>query len=154
MTIKPNSCSELLFFPAFFKFGIFATLIFSGCGPGVDLEKTVTANGTLTYQGKPLEGYKIVFHPLEERQGATAESGQGGAFTLGTNEPGDGAAPGKHRVSVNFIAEKMEGEPGRETFLKLTPKVKIPGKYQNPDTSGIEIEVPENGSDALSVELK
>lgn len=126
----------------------------NGCGAGVDLEKTVPVSGKLTYQGKALEGYKIVFHPVEERQGATAESGAGGAFTMGTNEPGDGAAPGKHRVSVDFIAEKMEGEPGRETFVKLTPKVKVPAKFQNPDTSGVEIEVPESGSDSLDIDLK
>lgn len=129
-------------------------LSLTGCGPGVELEKTVPASGTLTYQGKPLEGYKIVFHPVEQRQGATAESGKGGAFALGTNEPGDGAAPGKHKVSINFIAEKMEGEPGKEVFAKLTPKVKIPAKYQAPETSGVEIEIPDNGNKSLSIDLK
>ncbi|MCA9126145.1 MAG: hypothetical protein KDB22_03630 [Planctomycetales bacterium] len=125
----------------------------SGCGSGVDLEKTVPVSGTLSYQGTPLEGYKLVFHPVEDRQGATAESGADGSFVMGTNEPGDGAAPGKHRVSINFIAERMEGEAGRETFVKLTPKVKVPAKYKNPDTSGIEIEVPESGSESLNIDL-
>lgn len=129
------------------------TLVMGGCGAGVDLERTVPVSGTLTYQGKPLEGYKIVFHPSEEKQGATAESGTGGAFQLGTNEPGDGAAPGKHKVSVIFIDEKMEGEPGKEVFKKLTPKIKVPTKYQNPDTSGLEVEIPENGNESLVIDL-
>lgn len=133
---------------------LISALKLSGCGPGVDLERTVPASGTLTYQGKPLEGYKIVFHPVEDRQGATAESGNGGAFALGTNEPGDGAAPGKHKISINFIAEKMEGEPGKEVFTKLTPKIKIPVKYQTPETSGVEIEIPEKGNQSLSIDLK
>ncbi len=132
MTLNQNLYSCAAVSKTLTNVGLLLGLVISGCGPGVDLEKTVPVSGTLTYQGKPLEGYKIVFHPTEERQGATAESGTGGAFKLGTNEPGDGAAPGKHRVSINFIAEKMEGEPGKEEFIKITPKIKVPAKYQTP----------------------
>lgn len=154
MSLKQNLCSRASASRTLAHLALLLGLSCSGCGPGVDLERTVPVSGTLTYQGKPLEGYKIVFHPVEDRQGATAESRAGGAFTLGTNEPGDGAAPGKHRVSINFIAEKMEGEPGKEVFTKITPKFKIPAKYQAPETSGVEFEIPESGNASLSIDLK
>ena len=123
-----------------------------GCS-SVDLERVVTAKGVLTYQGKALANYKVTFEPLDNRQAASAITDAEGRFELGTNAPGDGAAPGKHRVAVSFVSEKIEGEPGKEIVTQVKPSVKIPEKYASRDTSGIEIEVPPGGSEALEIKL-
>lgn len=126
----------------------------SGCS-NVKLEKAVPVAGVLKYQGKPLEGYRITFQPVDkDRQGANAETEAGGAFKMGTNQPGDGAAAGKHKVGVSFIAQVAEGEPGKEVFKTLTPKVKVPAKFEDPNTSGVEVDIPAAGNTALEIDLK
>ncbi len=125
-----------------------------GCN-NVKTEKAVPVSGVLKYQGKPLEGYRITFEPVDtQRQGATATTETGGAFKMGTNVPGDGAAPGQHRVAVVFLAEKMEGEPGKETMSVVTPKVKIPKKYESAATSEVTVDIPAAGNTALEIDLK
>lgn len=132
--------------------GMFVTI--SGCSD-VKLEKAVPVAGVLKYQGKPLEGYRITFQPVDkERQGATAETDSSGAFKMGTNKPGDGAAVGKHKVGVSFIAQIAEGEPGKEVFKTLTPKFKVPAKFEDPNTSGVEVDIPAAGNTSLEIELK
>ena len=130
------------------------SVVISGCGNGAKLEKVVPASGVLKFQGKPLEGYKLTFEPSGERQSATAISDAEGKFVLGTNRPGDGAAAGKHKVSVVFISEKVEGEPGREVFKSITPKHKVPKSYEDSKTSGLEIEIPTSGTSTLDIDLK
>ncbi len=126
----------------------------SGCSD-VKLEKVVPVAGVLKYQGKPLEGYHITFQPVEkDRQGAGGDTDASGAFKMGTNKPGDGAAVGKHRVGVTFNSQVTEGEPGKETFKTLTPKVKLPTKFEDPSTSGVEVDIPAAGNTALEIELK
>ena len=112
------------------------------------------ASGVLRFQGKPLEGYKLTFEPSGERQSATAISNAEGKFVLGTNRPGDGAATGKHKVAVVFISEVVEGEPGREVFKTISPKYKVPKSYEDPKTSGLEIEIPTSGTSSLDIDLK
>ena len=126
----------------------------SGCSD-VKIEKTAPAAGVLKYQGKPLEGYRVTFQPMEkDRQGSTGETDATGAFKMGSNKPGDGAAVCKHKVGVSFISQVAEGEPGKEVFKTLTPKVKVPAKFENPDTSGIEVDIPAGGNSALEIDLK
>ena len=126
----------------------------NGCSD-VKLEKAVPVAGVLKYQGKPLEGYRITFQPVDtQRQGSTGETDASGAFKMGSNKPGDGAAAGKHKVGVSFIAQIAEGEPGKETFKTLTPKVKLPAKFEDPNSSGVEVDIPPAGNTALEIELK
>jgi hypothetical protein len=33
------------------------------------------------------------------------------------------------------------------------PTIKIPDKYANPETSGLTVEVPESGTDAIAINL-
>ena len=125
-----------------------------GCN-SVDLESVVPAKGVLTYQGKPLANYKLTFEPKEAgRHAASAVTDAEGKFSLGTNVPDDGAAAGVHRVSVVFVAEKIEGEPGREIITAVKPSVKIPEKYGSRETSGLEVEIPASGSQSLEIKLE
>jgi hypothetical protein len=125
----------------------------AGCS-GAYVEKVVPASGTLTYQGKALEGYKITVFSSGDRQSATAVSQADGKFVLGCNVPGDGAPTGTHRVSVVFVSEVAEGEPGKEVFKTLTPKIKVPKKFEQPETSGLELTIPDGGSSDLKLDLK
>lgn len=138
------------------------SLLFSliaGCGgssgPVAETVPVVTAAGTLTFQGKPLEHYQVMLFPQDGRPAAGMVDAAG-KFVLGTNEPGDGAPAGSHRLAVTWVGPPST-DPG-QGVMEFTPppppKIKIPEKYTNPDTSGITVEVPESGSDAIVIELK
>lgn len=134
---------------------------FSGCGGGYqtgEIEASVPVNGTLTFQGKPLESYQVVFMPDDGRRVATGVTDANGNFTLGTNKLGDGAPPGPCKVAIQFAPPTVDGA-GNEVIIddpsKLPkPKIKIPAKYGNPETSGISQDVPKGGLKDLKIDLK
>src|SRR5262249_31972413 len=133
----------------------------SGCGgygQSADLEKVVPVSGTVTYQGKPLEGYQVTFMLTDGRRPATGITDAAGKFTLGTNAVGDGAPPGQSKVAFVWVAPRT-GEPGQETIIDNPasmpkPKVKIPDKYGDPEKSGFTQDVPRRGINDLKFSLE
>ncbi len=131
----------------------------SGCsdsGPVADIVETVSASGTLTYQGKPLPGYQVSFQPVSGERPATAISDAEGKFTLGTNDLGDGAAPGSHNVAVVWVAPSDDGTGEIIDDPSKLPKapVEIPAKYHAVETSGLQLDIPPGGTSDLRVELE
>jgi hypothetical protein len=132
-----------------------------GCGgpSGPEREQipTVTASGTLLYQGKPLEGYEVTFVPKEGDRPASGKTDANGKFTLGTNNLGDGAAVGTYKVVVAFNAvsplDPAVVTPDQIAATTPKPKVKLPAKYSDVEKSGIEVQVPEGGSTDLKIDL-
>lgn len=136
-----------------------AALITSGCGGGsgpvAETVPVVTASGTATFRGKPLEHYQVMLFPQDGRPAAGMVDAAG-KFVLGTNQPGDGAPAGTHRVAVTWIGPPST-DPGQgvmEFTQPPPPTIKIPDKYANPETSGITVEVPESGTDAIVINLE
>jgi hypothetical protein len=128
----------------------------SGCGDSTaEIERTVTARGVLTHRGQPLPYYQLMFHPGEGHRPAAGISDEKGKFVLGTNGEGDGAAAGKHRVSVVYVGPPSANpEAGMNDFSPPPPpKVKLAAKYSQPETSGITLEIPASGSSDLKVEV-
>lgn len=75
----------------------------SGCGAanGLDLAKV---RGTVTYEGQPIKYGTIMFEP-DTSSGTDGPSAVGsitsdGSFVMSTEEAGDGAIVGTHRVAV------------------------------------------------------
>lgn len=133
-----------------------------GCSGGysttADIEKVVPVSGTLTYKGKPLESYQVVFMPSDGRRVATGVADAQGNFKMGTNDAGDGAPPGQCKVAVVF-APPETGEGGNEQIIDNPamlpkPKVQIPKKYSNPETSGLTQDIPEAGISGLKIDLQ
>lgn len=105
--------------------GAFLVLpLISGCGrsraaPFAGM--TIPVRGTVHYKGQPLTGGSITFEPDGGRE-AHSSIGPDGSFQLTTFQNGDGAVPGTHRVAVT-------GQP------------RLPMKYRNLSSSGVEVEV-------------
>lgn len=122
MNATRSSASSVLF--------LIATCMLSGCSEN-DVEMA-QVTGQITYNGKPVSGLFVTFHPLRRsgeinaptRQ-AMGETDSEGRYSLSTKTPGDGAAVGKHRVVLapirqgapmsgklppNFEAEVLAGE--------------------------------------------
>src|SRR5437868_6715321 len=140
----------------------FVVLFTAGCSgysQRANIEKVVPAAGTLTYQGKPLEGYQVILLPTDGRRPATGITDAAGKFTLGTNNVGDGAPPGAHRVAIVWSPPRPAGEMGQETIndnpaTMPKPKIKIPDKYSDPEKSGIVQELPARGVRDIKIDLQ
>jgi len=137
-------------------------LFTAGCGgysQRAHIENVVPAAGTLTYQGKPLEGYQVTLLPTDGRRPATGITDAAGKFTLGTNNVGDGAPPGTHRVAIVWSPPRPAGEMGQETIndnpaTLPKPKIRIPERYNDPEKSGITQDIPKRGSRDIKFDLQ
>lgn len=111
-----------------------------GCGRSGQFP-TAKVTGTVTVNGKPVEGAILTFYP-EAGKTAKAEAGKAamgitdaqGKFELSTYRQGDGAVVGKHRVSI-------VGKEGRAEMGNAATKFTIPTKYHFPHTSGLNQEI-------------
>lgn len=117
-----------------FMLGILLSgLVLAGCGP--PNPPTVEVKGVVTLDAQPVEGAAVVFTPSEGRP-ATGRTDAAGEFVLSTFKQGDGAVPGKHRVTVSKTSTKPSsaGEEGELVFL-------VPKQYGNQSTTPLVCEV-------------
>jgi hypothetical protein len=123
-------------------------LVFSGamvsCRSGE--YPTVPASGTVTYKGAPLEKGQIQLVPDKEGPVAVG-SIENGKFVLGTNQEGNGALPGKYRVTV-FSYKDVQSRYGGTTTQSV-----IPTKYADPEKSGLIVEIPAGGKTDIKIDL-
>lgn len=137
------------------------SIVLSGCNPpkqGLHYIDVVPASGILTFQGEPLQQHEVTFYPEDGSRVAVGLSDAEGRFTLGTNRVGDGAAPGKCKVTVKFRRVTDDDVQHLESFsdsgMLRDPKVRLNPKYSNPDQSGLTVEIPEGGSTELKIDLE
>ena len=127
-----------------------------------------SVHGTVTYKGEKLAKGQIAFVP--EAQGGQAASGpiENGYYSLSTLTPGDGALPGKYKVTVvardsdlekvRFAVQKKGMPPGaalpQPLIAKATKEAKsmIPTKYNLPTTTDLTADV-EARSNTMDFEL-
>ena len=104
----------------------------AGCG-GSDRPKTVPISGRVSIDGQPPgEVGKVFFAPTQAASGYDKRPASGGFTADGKYRvmswtPDDGLVPGHYVVSL------MPGNPNA---------TKIPQKYLQPVTSGLEVDVP------------
>jgi hypothetical protein len=108
---------------------------------------TVPASGTVTYKGQPVESGSIQFVP-ESGRPANANI-VAGKFSLGTYQDGDGAIPGKARITINSTSERPSTKRGAEPETVYL----VPVRYSSPDRSGITFELPSTGTKNIKIEL-
>jgi hypothetical protein len=130
--------------------------LIAGCSDDTGLEKRYPVSGTVTYKDQPLQAGQIAFIPaapndtkLRPANGTIVD----GRYTLTTAAAGDGAFPGKYKVSVSSLdidttqvleTVKKFGGGGRQGDIgKAAAKAKslIPAKYLSSEQSGLEATV-------------
>ena len=132
------------------------------------VEGVVPVSGTVTYQGKPVEGANVIFAP--EAPAARSASGTteaDGRFQLTTLQPDDGALCGKYKVAISKVqvanamtAEEMTSAEARKKFEKnggppkLDVKSELPEDYQDAASSGLTAEVTDSGANDFTFDLK
>jgi hypothetical protein len=140
---------------------VLAVVFTAGCGdsgPVPDIIPTVPVSGTLTYNGKPVPSFKVVFSPTDGRKTAMGTTDADGKFTLGTNQPGDGAAVGTHKVTVAYDpppeVDSAVAMPIESPAKMPKPAVEVPAKYTKQETSDLVQEVTDDGLPDVKIELK
>jgi len=128
--------------------------LFVGCGDGKP--RAVPVSGRLTVDGAPAEGVQLIFYaedpPSAELQVPTprAYTNAAGEFSAATYTGGDGAPAGTYRVAAIHQEETPSGvDP--ESFEAVD---KLSGRYADPDTSGLTIDVPPEGVTSVLLELR
>jgi hypothetical protein len=120
-----------------------------GCGGGDPYKvRTVSAAGTVTYQGQPVKKGTILFEPQDEKGRSASGTIEDGKFALTTYREGDGAVAEKHAVAV--VATEEQKTKDGDTGVKYI----IPESYASPQSSGVTVEVPPGGSRDLRVDIK
>jgi len=108
--------------------------------------ETGSVEGKVTYQGKPLPGAIIGFHPAK-----------GKPVVAKTDETGSYSAPavpvGEVRVTIEVVRPKPPKD--KPTDKPVTPPrfIAIPKKYANPETSGLTLTV-QKGKQVHDIELR
>lgn len=109
-----------------------AILWLGGCG-GIDRPKTIPISGRVTIDGQaPGESGKLFFTCTQPAEGyvkrpASGSFGTDGNYRVMSWAPDDGLVPGHYTLNVS------PSDPAA---------TKIPAKYQNSGTSGLEVDVP------------
>lgn len=126
---------------------LFLFLISVGCGGTKDQLPTTKVDGSVSYQGTPLETGTVTFFPVSGGKHAVGMISKGGAFSLSTFETGDGAVIGKHKVVVNVSYETPDGVPVPDSVPR------IPAKYSSPETTTLVVDVIQDGG-PMPLDLK
>lgn len=121
--------------------------------------KVVPVNGRVLYNGEPLGDAMVTFSNAEANIAAYGQSGANGRFKLTTFEHGDGAVPGKHRVSVRRVQIINPNPLGFDPFTDgpakpVTEVWLIPKRYGSLQTSKLTVDVAEEGKNDIVIELE
>ncbi|MDR2171102.1 MAG: hypothetical protein LBP59_13240 [Planctomycetaceae bacterium] len=127
---------------------IIVFIVFCGCSDnplGV-----VKVKGTVTVDGKGVDGISVTFIPVDPNgRSVTGITQADGSFVLTTTgaKYGAGAIPGKYDVAFNKVEFEIVNE-------KIIDKFLIPPKYRNPAESGIEpVEVEKGKLNVFNFDL-
>ncbi|MCL2349042.1 MAG: carboxypeptidase-like regulatory domain-containing protein [Planctomycetaceae bacterium] len=150
----------------FFGLLLLAAVFGTGCNSSPQLKGLVPVKGTVTYQGKPLEGATVVFSPKENKQGrraAVALTDKQGKFELMTLSQ-KGAFPGEYLASVvkNADAAPKSNQERIEQIKQKKPLQQrpqnivseIPVKYNDEKKSGLFFDIGEKGLSNVKIVLE
>jgi hypothetical protein len=118
----------------------------AGCGG----PHTVTVEGIVTFQGKPVEDAAVMFLPAAGGRPSVARTNADGHYQIDL-KPGAGAAAElNYNVTITAVetppAESTGGDERSELLAELNtarrrPRWKIPRKYSRVDASGLQVNV-------------
>ena len=134
-----------------------ALLLITGCSPSGGTP-VVSASGTILYKGEPLEGAVATFFPASdggrESAGTTDSKGEFLMITAGADKAG--CVPGKYKVAISkqvMVDPRGNVIVPSDDLLDFSYKELLPKKYQDIETSGLEVEVERRGKNKFTFEL-
>lgn len=140
-----------------------ASVAVGGCGPAKPASnrpQTHPASGRLSLAGQPLAAATVTFRPEGKGSGCAGISDASGRFKLSTFAAGDGALPGKYRVTVTkFAAAPASPDVDSPGYAPPSasappPKSLLPETYADPAKSGLTAEVVAGKANVFEFDLK
>lgn len=133
--------------------------LLAGCGPTHPNEGTV--KGTITYNGKPVNGATLHLYPAAGGDIYTAVPvGQDGAFSTSDVPLGDYKVVVEGSTGMNGIPSTKDIPPDQLAKMqaqidkmKTTPTIPFPDKYKQPETTVLTCKIVQ-GDQTLKLELK
>lgn len=159
---------------SFFSVAIVASLVVAaavGCSKS-RIKGLVPAEGTVVFNGAPVEGASVMFAPKKidpssQAGSASATTDKNGKFKMTTLDPGDGLFPGEYYVTVS--KDRVEGGPTLEDARRSPDEFKgaskvevseqttireLPAKYSDMNASGLDVEIPAGGKKDVTFNLE
>lgn len=132
--------------------GVFVAAVvgLSGCGEGVTQSDTaIPVAGTITLDGKPLEGAGVTFIPLaaDQGQGGVGSTDAEGKYEVTHFRTGKGLEPGEYRVAISKLV-MQDGSPipaGTSSAAELDTKNLLPAKFSDPNSTTLKANVTSDG---------
>ena len=122
----------------------------SGCGEAVSQSGTaLPVTGTVTLDGKPIEGASLTFIPLtaDQGQGGVGSTDAAGKYEVTHFRTGKGLEPGEYRVAVSKLV-MHDGSPipaGTSSAADLNTKNAIPPQFSDPNSTTLKATVASGG---------
>jgi hypothetical protein len=125
----------------------------------------VPVTGKVVYNGQPVPGAKVAFLGDGNTLPALGITDKNGEFELTTRDPGDGAVPGKHVVTVSKSVPGKKSTAKTDTSMQaMADRAKdteaapeslslLPDHYAIASQSGLEFTVSESGKNDFKIEL-
>lgn len=123
----------------------------AGCGEAEDRATRFPASGTVLVDGQPAAGVQILLHPADrlgdlDALKPTAVTGADGAFQVGTYETGDGAPPGRYKVTLYWPDVPPNGSN--------SPVDLLGERFADPARSNLEATIKEGDNPLGPFEVK
>ncbi len=149
-------------------------LVALGCGSSNSGLDTVPVSGTVTLDGSPVEGARVVFAPAGGGKAASGVTDASGRYKLTTLDPGDGALPGNYLVMISkteatgqspaseAVKPGMSAEEATQAAMEALDKGeqaepqfedRLPAKYKDPSKSGLKVDVAKGGQTEFDFQL-
>lgn len=138
------------------------SLLLAGCQGSegkIKLPKTVPASGTVTLDGKPLEGAAVMFFSTGNSAGSDSmgSTDSAGKYSLSLVHGGSGAPPGNYKVIVSHMAgpggKPIQRGIGAPPPIDQGAVESLPARYSNMNETSLNAVIPEGGGE-FNFELK
>ena len=116
---------------------------------GCDSSNLVVVTGKVTYKDKPVTSGTISFVSADNAS-AYGELQADGSYSLKTDKPGDGAAPGTYKVIVVAMQDQANLLPEQKSPL---PAPTVPFKYTSLATTDLTAKVEKGKPNVIDFNL-
>ncbi|WP_146117760.1 MULTISPECIES: carboxypeptidase-like regulatory domain-containing protein [Pirellulaceae] len=117
------------------------SLVAIGCSKG-DMPEIGHVSGTVTLDGKPMEGVQVMFEPVDGARSSTAMTDAEGKYVLQYNGNTEGTKTGENLVRLISARGATRDDNGRVT--DPGKKEAFPPEYNSSSTQVVNVEGGEN----------
>ena len=125
-------------------------LLGTSCQRGLPFQSVYSVKGQVLVAGQPAAGVTVLFNPMDESAQLyvkpKGKTDNDGCFTLATYKREDGAPAGAYTVTLYWLPKSYRGP--------IENANRLPGRYLDPETSGITARVAAGPNSAGTVELQ